>query len=258
MNSVLGSMWVEVMQEHCKDFSYFASMAGLYLDFQNTRSGIEIHLSGYNHKIENLLQRVTQASVTMPEALTDEIFARIIDKMRNQFSMFLVGQPYQHAIYAADLCLEDLKWEMKDRISCLDDINLNDLKHFSKTLLSRFRTEILVHGNVSGGEAMKLSQMILDVWEAKPPYHLPVLRVAHLESDCVYRFRGWNEEDSNSCVLNLFQIGPVDYRTNAALSVLQHLVREPAFNQLRTEEQLGKNHSLFFKINMLVYKTCFW
>jgi insulysin len=48
-----------------------------------------------------------------------------------------------------------------------------------------------------------------------------------------------NAQDSNSCVSALFQMGAVDVRTNAAISLLHHLLREPAFNQLRTEEQLG-------------------
>ncbi|NJL17814.1 MAG: hypothetical protein HC938_12060 [Nitrospira sp.] len=40
-------------------------------------------------------------------------------------------------------------------------------------------------------------------------------------------------------VANIYQIGEMETRENATLSVLGQLVREPAFNQLRTEEQMG-------------------
>ena len=240
LHSVLASLWVEFLHEHCKEFSYAASVAGLHSDFHNTRSGMEFHVSGYNHKAGILLQRVVTAVKTMAETLTDEIFDRIVEKIRNQFSAFLVAQPYQHAVYASDLCLEDSKWMMQDRLESLGEVCRSDLVHFSNHLLSRFQLELLVHGNVSASEAVEFSEMILKGWEPKAPLDLPALRVVRLEPrNVLYRFRGWNEQDNNSCVLNLFQLGEVDLKTNAMLSLLHHLMREPAFNQLRTEEQLG-------------------
>jgi len=239
VDSVLASLWVEFLHEHCKEFSYAASMAGLHLDFHNTRVGMEVHVSGYSQKAEILLRRISESVLTLPDTLTNEIFERIVDKLKNQFSQFMVAQPYQHAMYAADLCLDDIKWRMHDRMACLDDIAPADLIHFSKTLLSRYEIEMLVHGNVSGKDAIGYSEIVLKAWHPRPPYQVPALRVARLESDAVYRFKVWNEDDNNNCVHNVYQIGPVDVRTNATLSVLQHLMREPAFNMLRTEETLG-------------------
>jgi insulysin len=238
--SVLSALWVECLQEHAKDFSYAASMAGLHCDFAPSRSGIELNVSGYSHRVSTLLERILSSIDTLPQFLTSDILDRIIEKTRNQFSAFLVAQPYQHAIYATDLCLEDPKWRMQDRLAALEDVTLDDLLYFSSRILRRFHVEMLVHGNVTAQQALVFSEMLLKRWEPQLPLQLPSLRVTRLDSRCsVHRFRGWNEQDCNSCIVNYYQVGPVATRTNAALSVVHHLMREPAFNQLRTEEQLG-------------------
>ena len=239
--SVLAALWVECVQEHAKDFSYAASMAGLHCEFSNSRAGLEIHLSGYSHKVSTLLERILVAVETFPAAVTEDVFERVVEKARNQFAAFLVAQPYQHAIYAADLCLEDSKWGWPERRSALDEATRDDLLYFASRVLERLAIEALVHGNLTGRQALDdVVQRLVKRWEPLPLLHRPAVRVAQLQHKCaVHRFRGWNETDSNSCVLNVYQVGAVDVIDNAKLSLLQHLLREPAFNRLRTEEQLG-------------------
>jgi insulysin len=58
-------------------------------------------------------------------------------------------------------------------------------------------------------------------------------------SSFLYRFAEFNEANTNSCVQIILQVGPLDLATNATFAFVNHLLREPAFNQLRTEEQLG-------------------
>lgn len=239
--SVLASLWSEIVLEQCNVFSYAASMAGLHCDFGNTRAGMEVHVSGYNEKAGVLLQRIVSAIRDMPSQLTDELFLRIQDKLEKQFTAFMVAQPYQHAMYAADLCLEHPKYPIHDRLEALMEVTKEDLVRFNKRLVSRMQMEVLVHGNVTAEETVKWVKILTDEWKPKPAFSRPQLRVVQLDqgSDYVHRLVGMNDQDSNSCVSAIFQVGAVDVRTNAAISVLHHLLREPAFNQLRTEEQLG-------------------
>jgi insulysin len=239
--SVLASLWSEVVHEQCNVFSYAASMAGLHCDFGNSRKGIEIDVSGYNEKAGVLLERIVKAIRDMPSQLTEELFGRIQDKLEKQFTAFMVAQPYQHAMYAVDLCLERPKYPILDRLAALKEVTMADLVRFNERLVSRVQLEVLVHGNVTAEETKKWVRILTDAWNPKPAFSLPQLRVVQLDpgTDYVYRLEGMNDQDSNSCVSTLFQMGAVDVRTNAAVSLLQHLLREPAFNQLRTEEQLG-------------------
>jgi insulysin len=112
---------------------------------------------------------------------------------------------------------------------------------------------MLVHGNVAAEEAMEWTNILLNTFQPSPPLRTVLLRgvripaareisgtaVTSSKCESIYRMKGWNDHDENSCVVNVYQIGPMDIRTNAKLSLLLQLMREPAFNVLRTEEQLG-------------------
>lgn len=43
-SNVLASLWTNVLEEHCNEFTYLASMAGLHCYFTSTRTGVEIHV----------------------------------------------------------------------------------------------------------------------------------------------------------------------------------------------------------------------
>lgn len=238
IQSVLASLWAETAQELCNSFAYAASVAGLYCDFSNTRHGIEMHVSGYNDKAHVLLSRMVE---TVKEFnVGDALFDRIQSKVKQQFQAFLVAQPYQHTMNGADRCMEVPKWDIFDRIECLDQISCNDLLHFGRRqVLTRFRMEMLVHGNVTPDEARTIAARVTDQWKPLSPLSSTQGRVVNLPNETIYGYTGWNPEDENSAVANIYQIGVLDTQTNATLALLHHLIREPAFGQLRTKEQLG-------------------
>ena len=215
----------------------------LHLLLMVTKSSTLYQCSGYNHKMNVLIQRVVDAIEAVPEKLTADLFDRVKDKLSQQFQSFLFAQPYQHAFYGSDLCVLNEKWTVEERMEVIKNVTREDLVQFAKRLLSRFHMEVLIHGNARPEEAKEMTNTLLNgLNPAKPfPSTLPQLRVVKLQpgTDHVYRFEEFNETNTNSAVKVLYQIGPMELKTNATLAFLSHLVKEPAFNELRTEEQLG-------------------
>jgi len=242
-DSVLSLLWVQILMEHSNDFTYLASMASLHCSFINVHQGIELTVSGFSHKAHILLTRIVKCMADLPKKIDTSLFQRVKDKISKMYQNFLFSQPYQHAINAGDICLEANKWSIEERMSALESLTLQDIISFSHRLLSRFHIELLVHGNVSKEDAKTMSNIILDGLKPQPPFAScrPQSRVVQLKDGCEYlhRFPEPNTNNTNSCVEVLFQVGPVDLKVNAELSLLSHLVREPAYNELRTHEQLG-------------------
>jgi len=243
VDSVLSLLYSQIMQEHTNDFTYLASMASLHCSVANSARGIEIACSGYNHKAHILLKRMVQAMTEMPDKLESALFERMKDKVSKQYQNFNFAQPYQHAIYATDLCLESTKWSIEDKMNALNSIEMRDINDFSRRLLSRFHVELLIHGNVSTDEAKDMADIVLNQFNASPPLlsTIPQMRVAQLQDgiDYVHRFQEPNEKNTNSCMVSVYQVGPMELHANAVLSLFHHLLKEPAFNELRTAEQLG-------------------
>jgi insulysin len=273
--AVLSSLWVETVTELCNSFSYAASMAGLHSGFQETVRGMEIQISGYNDKVGILIQKICNTIIKeLPQKLrplTSEkkdddhddddtpsgFFERMRSKLEQRYHAALVSQPYQHGSMVVDLLMEvSNKGTPHQRLAFLSNkntLNAARLLSFSKQLLSSFQLEMLVHGNVAAEEAMEWTNILLNTFQPSPPLRTVLLRgvqipaareisgtaVTTSKCESIYRIKGWNDHDENSCAVNVYQIGPMDIRTNAKLSLLLQLMREPAFNVLRTEEQLG-------------------
>ena len=215
----------------------------LISSFSSLIDPVPCFFSGYNHKVNVLVSRILDAIVSLAERLDGSLFDRIKDKVEKQFMHFFFAQPYQHAFYGGDLCLEEKKWTVQDKMEALASITRSDMIAFSKRLLNRLQLEFLIHGNTSREEALTIAGFFIDKLFQSAPFEatLPSLRVVELErgSECVFRFPAFNPADANSCLMTIYQIGPVDLRTNATLAFLLHLIKEPAFNDLRTNEQLG-------------------
>ena len=237
--AVVASLWVEAVTELTNVFAYAASMAGLHCDFSNVRQGVEIHVSGYSHKAGVLLQRIMDSIGTLE--CSQELFDRLKDKLEQQYMSFMVAQPYQHAIYIVDLTVEATKWAIQDRIEILKETKLDDLLMLHQQVLQSFQLDMLVHGNMSTTHAKEMATIVLDAWKPRHPRFHHGVRVANLPRgvDHVYRARVWNPNDTNSSTVNLYMVGELDMRATAMLSLINHLVKEPAFSQLRTTEQLG-------------------
>lgn len=258
--SVAARLFAELVQEQCNEFSYLASMAGLHCDISPSASGFEMQCSGYNHKCHVLLERLVDTMMDLFDTNKEvdaEMFARVSFKVAQSYQSFMVSQPYQHAIYGGDLVLQTGKYSIEDKMNVLRKMTLEDVLAIAKTFLKYCHLEGLVHGNVSAQHAYNTTSM---VWKkthpSNPKSSESVItrvkldkRVVDLSSpregkvgtssSFLYSFPEFNEENPNSCVGIILQMGALDMVTNAELAFLSHLVREPAFNQLRTEEQLG-------------------
>ena len=258
-DAVAATLFAEIVHEQCNEFSYLASMAGLYCDISPSASGLELQISGYNHKVHKLVERLVDTMMnllsgeTMVEA---EMFDRLTFKVEQRYQSFLVSQPYQHAIYGGDLAMELGKGSIHDKMNVLRDTSLNDVLVFAKKFFKRCRMEGLVHGNLSAQQGYDITNMVWKKTHPSQPKSTEAVitrsaldkRVVDLSTknggsgqntSFLYRFTEFNETNPNSCVATVLQMGKLDMNTNAKLAFVNHLVREPAFNQLRTEEQLG-------------------
>lgn len=231
-------LWQMALEDACNDFSYLASMAGLHCQVSTTRSGLEIHISGYNDKISKLVERIVHVMKTLE--ISDEVFERLQAKLGQDLENFSYSQAYQHAMFGADMVLLEHKWTPAEKLALLPNITRESVLDFGQnTLIKICKFEMLIHGNVYAEEAENLAMLWIDGLEPQAPTHLPEDRVVQLTASQIMRFPGMNPENSNSVVEVIYQMGNLSLQERAHLSFLQHVLKEPAFHQLRTEEQLG-------------------
>jgi insulysin len=243
--SVAINLFSLVVNELCNEFTYLASMAALHSDISYTSAGLELQVSGYHHKAHILVQRVVDI-LTGLNSIEPEMFARIVAKVEQQYESFLVEQPYQHAIHGGDLCLDNNKFTVFEKLNALKHLSVDEVLDYSKRFFKHCKVEALVHGNVTAKHTKEMAKIVLQKvkrgdFDQSTTHSSIEHRVVQLpeKSNCVYRFAEYNDANTNSCLQIILQMGALVLRDNATLAFLHHLIREPAFNQLRTEEQLG-------------------
>ncbi|KAJ3416993.1 hypothetical protein HDV05_007475 [Chytridiales sp. JEL 0842] len=241
--SVLTSLFIDILIDALNAFSYYASVAGLSFDMDTTTDGIKLSIYGYNHKAAVLLKRIVE---TMDHLVIDpERFKAIKETLLRSYKNWYMEQPYQHAMYFVTYLTQEVLWTPAEKLQALQAITLEDVKAFYPQLLHKFYVEGLVHGNVSSAEALELVNLIESILVPEPvPYHF---RHRSVRTHVIPQGKRYiqlrnvvNPNEPNSAIEYNIQIGDAKDDPIRVLTLLfAQIAKEPCFNVLRTKEQLG-------------------
>jgi len=242
--NVLTRLLVQMIKERLNQYSYMAEVAGLYYSMEAVRQGILVEVSGFNQKLNVLLVKVLEqlASFSADDA---PLFERLKEKEIKALKNQVFQQPYTHAMVNAFMCLEQPRFGYQEKLEAAMPLTTDNLQSFARRFLLRFNLEILLHGNFTPEDALAVCDQIETTLK---PQRGPLpegtdleARVVKVAENTSYLFRCKNPdpENANSAIQIIYQVGPETLDQTAKLELLCHLLKEPAFNQLRTQECLG-------------------
>lgn len=226
--------------------------------------------------LEEIHNMGDQTKATSP--CSEEVFARVREKLLRQYANSVFSQPYTHCMTGSLVCLEQPRWTNLEKHAALSTLTLLDFKSFSTQLIQNMFAEVFVIGNMSPQASKDLSLSVLNTLGCKKlaESQMPIRRSVQLEVGKEYIYRQHakdnNPKEVNSAIESLYFVGPEcgrssadilvdttgqtegaltpvvhasdvrewsDLAVSSTLSLLSHLLSEPAFDQLRTKEQLG-------------------
>lgn len=255
-HAVLTSLFVRFLKDKLTEVSYDAELAGMEYEIGFNSRALELHVGGYSHKLPTLLFKVLQQMLEMTRAeykYEDAVFERVKDRTKRMYENFFLEEPYQHAVHVGSQLLEVSKWSVDDKIRAIEHLTLCDLASHSQFVFQQVFVEGFLYGNLQQNAAPALMQQVLQQFNfGKRKGSFPLFasqvtkpRVVQLADAEAYRFqrREWNEANLNSAICTLYQLDcETDGSTmslRARLELFAHIFKEPCFNQLRTQEQLG-------------------
>jgi insulysin len=241
-DAVIASIYTELVEDSLSEYAYNAEIAGLNYRLDNPTIGLSIQVNGYSDKMSVLLEKVlsTMKSLEVKQDRFDVIKERMMRGWKN--SEF---QPPYHQItmYTRWLSSEHA-WVTANYLSELPAITAEDVRSFQAVLLRQFHIEALVHGNVHREDALKMADVIQSALTpaAFPPSQWTIRRAIDFPegSNYVYERALADPKQVNHAISYVLTIGDkTDKLLHAQLLLLCQMTHEPAFNQLRTKEQLG-------------------
>jgi insulysin len=216
--------------------------------------GPEIVISGFNDSIDKV-------SIALFEKIRDfnplsmkEQFVHLREAHLKDLRNFYRNQPYQQA-YTFTSCM--LKkgggnFLPEEEIEALENISFEDLVHFHENFFKTTRLEGLFVGNMTQDQVVHVSENIEKIVTTMrgegavlPREDIPEVRAVNLKTNTTWFFEhvSKNSEvqhvEPNSSLMSVFQFEEETPFLRVLMSILGNYLKEPCFDKLRTDEQLG-------------------
>ncbi|EFO20407.1 insulin-degrading enzyme [Loa loa] len=243
LNSYLSAMFVICLQDAISEETYNAHLAGLKSSFDLQSYGITLHVSGYDEKQPKYINDLVQRFITfVPDKerykVLKETFCR---NLRN----FRQSQPYMQSHYYTTLLLGCRQWSKEEVLAVAENCEVEKLRKFTRESLQALHIEALVYGNSTEEESSKILDEIVSKFKGLPDTRhlfsneLDQCREHEIPKGSQYVYKAFQSTHPNASINYFMQTGLQDIRENVLLELVVQLAAEPAFNQLRTTEQLG-------------------
>ncbi|KAF5347143.1 hypothetical protein D9757_013657 [Collybiopsis confluens] len=239
--AVLTRLFTDLVTDSLSEFSYDADLAGLMYNCTSHAKGMYMSLQGYNDKMSVLVKQVLE-KVKNLEVRKDRLDV-MVEQNKHQWENFFLGQSYQLSEYYGRYLMTKEQWTVDESLKELPTVTVEEIRQHAKNLLSNAKLRVLVGGNVYKDEAIKITEMAEAGLGASTLSDSELSeRALVLPKGCNFIKTGTipNPNQTNSALTYYVRIGSVaDSRRRVVGALLSQILSEPAFNVLRTKEQLG-------------------
>ena len=240
-NAVMSKLFIELLKDALGEYSYPADVAGLQYAVDPVVGGLTLTFSGYNDKMAVLVEKVLQRMKSL--TILEDRFIIEKDRLERDLRNFEYDAPYSQVSYHMSYVLAQTIYSKEEQIQCLPSISFDMMKDFANSAFEACHVEILAHGNITSSEATAAAELFEKIMqpkalEVKDTKALPALWMP--VGSHVYSRKLKDESDINSAIEYFVQVGPsYNAEERAICTLFAQICSEPAFNQLRTKEQLG-------------------
>ncbi|KAH9483963.1 Putative zinc protease [Psilocybe cubensis] len=239
--SVLTRLYSDIVNDSLTEFSYDADLAGLSYNLSSTNTGLYITMNGYNDKMSVLVRHVLEKVKGL--VVDAQRLAVVKEELRREYENFSLGQSYSLSDYYGRYLMAQRQWTIDEKLAELPSINADDVRTHMEELLKQVNVRILVAGNMYKDEAIKVAEIAeerLNPTSLSPSELNEKSLLLPPGSNYIYSAPLPNKNQANSALTYFTYYGPVvNQKLRVTSALLTQILSEPAFNILRTREQLG-------------------
>ncbi|KAH6952268.1 Metalloenzyme, LuxS/M16 peptidase-like protein [Ilyonectria sp. MPI-CAGE-AT-0026] len=223
--------------------SYNADLAGLWYKVYPDDRGLVLSFTGYISYLSVFLETIVKTMKDLD--IEDHRFDIIKEQLTKRYDNFQMESPYiQVQRYHPWLIAESNVYTMKDLAAELPNIAVGDVRLFQQEMLAQAFIEVYANGNILPKVAFKLTKSVEEILNPGilPQDQWPVIRSLILPpgSNYVYTKTLKDPNNTNNCIEVWFYTGDRgDHGVRAKTFLIEQMMKEPAFDQLRTKQNLG-------------------
>ncbi|KAJ2746002.1 metalloprotease [Coemansia sp. BCRC 34301] len=237
MSNLFGDMLVSKMYEDL----YNATNAGLMFSVGVTSSTIDIRVEGFNDKLPDLLETILSCVKSFKADATQ--FSIYMAKFKQDYANYANSIPTELCVIYKGYINDVSSWHYRLLEAELGNVTLAKLQKHVDSLFDVTYTKMVMVGNFDEEKALRTAEKVQSVIVPMPNvgYSLDKPKVYDFEPGYyVHQVQVPNTDCVNSAVLSQIYCGlTTDKREAVLLDVIEDIVHNSFFAQLRTKHQLG-------------------
>ena len=237
-------LYAALVTESFMSMGYQASLAGYTWSVTAVPSAIRVSVSGYAEQLSAVLTRLF-AHLANP-TLDDARFATVQSLLlSHRDNIFMAMQPYEHALYLAQLITEQHKFPDSTITSHASSLTPAHIRAFIPRLFSDCFFELSAYGNIDAASTLHQASYLIRIVNSTGAHHLGKHRASSHVYDVppgryLYQWVRSSNFNPNSAVYVSIFTSSYHAVVHSAVMALLHLLVEPfCFERLRSQEQLG-------------------
>ena len=244
-----------LVNDNLASLLYQARLVGYQAAVTSSPTGVHVQLSGVTQTFARVLQAVVDALLAV--RVDGVRFAAVKASLVASLSSYTQQQAYQQGLYLASLWMEQRKCSNEQLVALLHEIDADsDLDGFMRRFVDSAYVELLAYGNVDRSLARRYADLVMSAlderrsvdggeWRRQRRQSRNITLPAHYmlavpPGDYVLRSSVLDGLSTNSAVVAHWYCGEYgNVSSSVQLDMLALLIQQPAFTQLRTQQQLG-------------------
>eukprot|EP00163_Fabomonas_tropica_P033473 TRINITY_DN8831_c0_g1_i1.p1 TRINITY_DN8831_c0_g1~~TRINITY_DN8831_c0_g1_i1.p1 ORF type:complete len:660 (-),score=77.59 TRINITY_DN8831_c0_g1_i1:510-2294(-) len=235
-SSILTRLLVDAVNTNLNAWAYSARLAGLDYSVYPHLRGITIRVGGYNDKLHALINQILLqvANPTLTRQRFEIARQNLVDSLQNKTK----DRPVEQTSEFIQTALIEGAWSTEAKLAAAQDVTLEELESFSRTLLSKVDPVMLAHGNLSEASALNLSRQVQAL----------ILKGTEQAEVSRSQMRQLPEEETRVDLTvshpdtgyTLYMQGDnTGFTERARFRLLAQIISSPFYEEIRTTRQLG-------------------
>uniref|UniRef100_A0A6A7G622 Insulin-degrading enzyme-like isoform X2 n=1 Tax=Hirondellea gigas TaxID=1518452 RepID=A0A6A7G622_9CRUS len=250
-DQILSSLSTLLINDFLSSQLFDLEIIGMSHCLRSFRNGIAISFSGYNSRLSTLFEKIIDGIRSVQNGVNIHRICKIVECYERALKNVDKNPPYKQAMQNQRLLMEKNRLSSKERLLTLENVKQNDLQKIIPEFIEKiffqtnFGLQIMIYGNILKNEAKTLTLNIinrLNLSNRTIPREKWAKRNGFYASNTKSTFcieKSTNIDEENSANILYFQIGEDQISMRCCLLVLGQILKNPAFDVLRTKEQLG-------------------
>ena len=238
-DEILTHLIIKLWDDHLNPLLYNSSLVDYYYHITNDvmKNSINVLCTGFNNKLNNVLNTILE-NITNFEGEIEEIkFSMAKEKLKQNLENIRMSSPWNMLTYhMKDKWIKSFR-SFEKLLEKIDLITIDDLKNHNKNLFLNINVQVLTVGNILSTDTLDMEKYFMTAYDMSTYQNATKVEPQYGKLE----FKNYNKNDNNDAIGIYYQVFNQDYDYTKAskLFLLESIIREPFFDQLRTKEQLG-------------------